>query len=52
MDWAAGKGIFWRLNNRLYADFCVEALQERLDSYGRPEIINHDQGGQATDFHG
>ena len=28
--------------------FCVEALQEALDRYGKPEIFNTDQGVQFT----
>jgi len=29
-------------------DFCVEALQEALSLYGKPEIFNTDQGAQFT----
>ena len=29
-------------------DFCVEALEEALREYGRPEIFNTDQGSQFT----
>jgi len=29
----------WRLSNTLDADFCVEALDEALSRYGRPEIF-------------
>jgi putative transposase len=29
-------------------DFCVEALEEALTRYGRPEIFNTDQGSQFT----
>jgi transposase InsO family protein len=29
-------------------DFCVEALQEALEKYGKPEIFNTDQGSQFT----
>ncbi len=32
------------------ARFCVEALNEALDTYGRPEIFNTDQGSQFTSF--
>jgi putative transposase len=33
-------------------DFCVEALQDAINQYGRPEIFNTDQGVQftSTDF--
>ena len=30
------------------ADFCVEALEEAIARYGRPEIFNTDQGSQFT----
>ena len=30
------------------ADFCVEALEEALAGYGKPEIFNTDQGSQFT----
>ena len=38
----------------LGADFCVDALEEALARYGRPEIFNTDQGSQFTsdDFTG
>ena len=29
-------------------DFCVEALQEALEKYGKPDIFNTDQGSQFT----
>jgi putative transposase len=30
------------------ARFCIEALNEALADYGRPEIFNTDQGSQFT----
>ena len=38
----------------LHADFCVDALEEALRRFGRPEIFNTDQGSQftSTDFTG
>jgi len=32
------------------ARFCVKALNEALDTYGRPEIFNTDQGSLFTSF--
>ena len=54
MDWASRAVLTWRLSNTLGADFCVEALEEALSRYGRPEIFNTDQGSQFTsdDFTG
>ena len=50
MDWATRRVLSWRLSNTLDAGFCVEALPEALDCYGRPEIFNTDQGSQFTSF--
>ena len=44
MDWVSRAVLAWRLSNTLGADFCVEALEEALARYGRPEILNTDQG--------
>ena len=54
MDWASRLVLAWQLSNTLGADFCVEALEEALARYGRPEIFNTDQGSQFTseDFTG
>jgi putative transposase len=43
MDWVSRAVLAWRLSNTLGADFCVEALEEALSRYGRPEIFNTDQ---------
>jgi putative transposase len=48
MDWASRKVLSWRLSNTMDADFCVDALEEALARYGRPEIFNTDQGSQFT----
>jgi len=52
VDWFSRKVLAWRLSITLEADFCIEALQEALERYGRPAIFNTDQGSQftATDF--
>ncbi len=54
MDWASRRVLSWRLSNSLDASFCVEALAEALDRYGKPDIFNTDQGSQFTsgDFTG
>ena len=50
MDWATRKVLSWRLSNTMEADFCVEALQEAMARFGKPEIFNTDQGSQFTSF--
>src|SRR5256884_2319901 len=54
MDWASRAVLAWRLSNTLGTEFCVDALEEALSQYGRPEIFNTDQGSQVTsnDFTG
>jgi putative transposase len=44
MDWVSRAVLAWRLSNTLGAEFCVEALEDALSRYGRPEIFNTDQG--------
>jgi putative transposase len=48
MDWFSRRVLAWRLSITMETDFCVEALQEALGKYGRPEIFNTDQGVQFT----
>ena len=48
MDWASRKVLSWRVSNTMDADFCIEALEEALARFGRPEIFNTDQGSQFT----
>ena len=43
MDWVSRAVLAWRVSNTLGTDFCVSALEEALDRYGRPEIFNTDQ---------
>ena len=54
MDWHSRAVLAWRLSNTLHADFCVDALEEALRRFGKPEIFNTDQGSQftSTDFTG
>jgi putative transposase len=48
MDWATRKVLSWRVSNTLDVEFCLEALEEALGRFGRPEIFNTDQGSQFT----
>ena len=40
--------LAWRRSNTLTTNFCIEAVQEALVSYGNPDIFNTDQGCQFT----
>lgn len=48
MDWFSRRVLSWRLSLTMEADFCIEALREAMDRYGKPEIFNTDQGVQFT----
>jgi putative transposase len=48
MDWFARRILTWRLSITMEADFCVEALEEALARYDRPQIFNTDQDSQFT----
>ncbi len=48
MDWHSRKVLSWRVSNTMDSSFCVEALEEALYKYDKPEIFNTDQGSQFT----
>ncbi len=48
IDWFSRYILSWRLSNTLLADFCVDALEEALRRWGKPQIFNTDQGSQFT----
>ena len=50
MDWASRSVLAWRLSNSMDPSFCVEALEEAIARYGKPEIFNTDQGSQFTSY--
>ena len=48
IDWHSRKVLAWRLSNCMDTSFCLDALEEALMNYGKPEIFNTDQGSQFT----
>lgn len=48
VDWFSRKVLAWRVSISLDVSFCIEALEEALARYGKPEIFNTDQGNQFT----
>ena len=38
----------WRVSNTKEVEFCIEALEDALKRFGRPDIFNTDQGSQFT----
>ena len=52
MDVYSRKILAWGISNTLEAAWCVRVLEEAIDRYGCPEIINSDQGSQSPHMHG
>jgi len=48
VDWFSRRVLSWRVSIGMEVDFCLEAVEEALAKYGRPEIFNTDQGSQFT----
>ena len=48
IDWFSRRVLSWRVSITMDTSFCIEALDEALSKYGRPEIFNTDQGSQFT----
>jgi putative transposase len=40
VDWFSRRVLSWRLSITMDVDFCLEAVEEALARYGRPEIFN------------
>lgn len=48
IDWYSRMVIGWQLSNTLEAETQTELVKELIDVYGKPDIINSDQGSQYT----
>lgn len=48
VDWFSRRVLSWRLSITLETAFCIEAVEEALARYPKPEIFNTDQGSQFT----
>lgn len=48
MDWSTRRALSFRVSNARDACFCTNTLTGTLESDGRPEILNTDQGSQFT----
>lgn len=48
IDWYSRKILSYRISNTMEVDFCIEALEEALKKYGKPDVFNSDQGSQFT----
>lgn len=48
MDIFSRKILSYRISNSMHQSFCIEALEEALRNFPKPEIFNSDQGSQFT----
>jgi putative transposase len=48
IDVYSRKIVGWGISNSLSAQWCKNVLQDAISKYGKPEIINSDQGTQYT----
>ena len=48
LDLYSRKALSWRLSNTLDTSFCLAAFNDAVLNYGRPEMLNSDQGCQFT----
>ena len=49
LDLLSRKALTWRLSNSLSSEFCIDAMEDAIARFGRPQIFNSDQGVQFTD---
>ena len=48
LDWFTRRVLSFRVSITMETSFCIEAVQEAITKYGRPDIFNSDQGSQFT----
>ncbi len=48
IDWYSRMVIGWQLSNTLEKETQTELVEELIKNYGKPEILNSDQGSQYT----
>jgi len=48
IDVYSRKIVGWGISNSMTKKWCLDVLKDAIDQYGKPEIINSDQGSQFT----
>ena len=46
VDWSTRRLLTWRLSITMDIQFCLEAAEAAVELYGKPDILNTDQGSQ------
>jgi putative transposase len=48
IDVYSRKIVGWGISNTMTAQWCIQVLEEAIATYGKPTIVNSDQGSQYT----
>ena len=48
IDWYSKAILSWKISNVMDSNLVINTLKDALESYGKPEIFNTDQGSQYT----
>jgi putative transposase len=48
VDWYTRRVLSWQVAITMDVQFCLEVVEEAIARYGRPDIMNTDQGSQFT----
>ncbi len=48
LDWHTRRVLSWKVSITMDVHFCLDAVEEAIERYGIPEIMNTDQGSQFT----
>jgi transposase InsO family protein len=47
VGWHTRRVLSWRLSVTMDTHFCLAAVEDTIGKYGKPEIMNTDQGSQG-----
>ena len=50
IDVYSRKIVGWGISNSMTRQWCADVLKEAVERYGKPQIVNSDQGSQYTSF--
>jgi putative transposase len=48
VDWHSRRVLSWKVSTTMDVHFCIEAVEEAMEKFGKPDIFNTDQGSQFT----
>jgi putative transposase len=48
VDWYSRRVLSWKVSTTMDTHFCLEAVEEAMEKFGKPGIFNTDQGSQFT----